>query len=37
MLITGNRTLQSALEDKARRFPDRTFLIFDEAAGSGAR
>jgi crotonobetaine/carnitine-CoA ligase len=37
MLITGNRTLRSALEDKARRFPDRIFLIFEDAAGAGAR
>src|SRR5262245_17579437 len=37
MLITANRTLKSALEDKARRFPDETFLIFEEAAGATAR
>jgi carnitine-CoA ligase len=33
MLITGTRTLTSALEDKARRFPDQPFLIFEDAAG----
>ncbi len=33
MLITGNRTLRGALEDKARRFPDRPFLVFEDAAG----
>ena len=37
MLIAGTRTLGSSLEDKARRFPDRTFLIFEDAAGSTAR
>ena len=37
MLITGNRTLRSALEDKARRFPDETFLIFEDATGVTAR
>ena len=37
MLITGARTLKSALEDKARRFPDRTFLIFEDATGGNAR
>ena len=37
MLITGTRTLRSALEDKARRFPDRPFLIFEDAAGATAR
>jgi crotonobetaine/carnitine-CoA ligase len=37
MLITGNRTLKSALEDKARRFPDETFLIFEDATGATAR
>ena len=37
MLNTGTRTLGSALEDKALRFPDRTFLIFEDAAGSTAR
>ena len=31
MLITGTRTLKSALEDKARRFPDQLFLIFEDA------
>ena len=33
MLITANRTLKSALEDKARRFPDAPFLFFEDAAG----
>ena len=37
MLITGTRTLKSALEDKARRFPDQLFLIFEDAAGGSAR
>src|SRR5262249_2931723 len=37
MLIAGARTLGSALEDKARRSPDRTFLIFEDAIGSTAR
>ena len=37
MLITGTRTLGSTLEDKARRFPDRTFLIFEDATGATAR
>ncbi len=37
MLIVGNRTLKSALEDKARRSPDRPFLVFEDAAGSQAR
>src|SRR5882672_10948860 len=37
MLIVGNRTLGSALEDKARRFPDEPFLIYEEAPGAIAR
>jgi len=37
VLITGTRTLKSALEDKAHRFPDRLFLIFEDGAGSSAR
>jgi len=37
VLITGARTLKSALEDKARRFPDRPFLIFEDTAGGSAR
>ena len=37
MLIAGTRTLGNALEDKTRRFPDRTFLIFEDAIGSTAR
>ncbi len=37
MLIVGNRTLKSALEDKARRFPDRPFLVFEDMAGSERR
>lgn len=36
MLIVGNRTLRSALEDKARRFPDRLFLFFEDSAGTRA-
>jgi crotonobetaine/carnitine-CoA ligase len=34
VLIVGTRTLGSALEDKARRFPDRTFLLHEDAAGA---
>jgi crotonobetaine/carnitine-CoA ligase len=37
VLITGTRTLKSALEDKARRFPERLFLIFEDGAGGNAR
>src|SRR3989442_4378911 len=37
MLITVTRTLKSALEDKARRFPEETFLIFEDATGATAR
>jgi crotonobetaine/carnitine-CoA ligase len=37
MLIVAARTLKSALEDKARRFPDQPFLAFEDAAGNGAR
>jgi carnitine-CoA ligase len=37
VLIVGHRTLKSALEDKARRFPDRTFLISEDSAGTEAR
>src|SRR6266542_3103548 len=37
MLIVGNHTLKSALEDKARRFPDRPFLVFEDVAGSERR
>ncbi|HEX9418456.1 MAG TPA: AMP-binding protein, partial [Methylomirabilota bacterium] len=37
MLITATRTLKGALEDKALRFPDETFLIFEDAAGATAR
>jgi crotonobetaine/carnitine-CoA ligase len=33
MLITGNRTLGALLADKARRFPDRPFLIAEAADG----
>jgi crotonobetaine/carnitine-CoA ligase len=36
MLITGTRTLKSALEDKARRFPDQPFLSFESAASEDA-
>src|SRR5438309_2209598 len=37
MLIVGTRTLGSALEDKARRFPDEPFLIFEDATGAIGR
>src|SRR5262249_3984977 len=37
MLIVGTRTLGSALEDKARRFPDESFLIHEDATGATAR
>lgn len=37
MFITGNRTLGMALEDKARRFPDQPFLIFEDPTGSTVR
>ena len=30
MTIVGNRTLKAALEDKARRFPARTLLVFED-------
>src|SRR2546428_6419038 len=32
MDIVGNRTLASALDDKARRFPDRLFVIAEDGA-----
>jgi crotonobetaine/carnitine-CoA ligase len=37
MLIVGNRTLRSALEDKARRFADEPFLVYEEATRATAR
>jgi crotonobetaine/carnitine-CoA ligase len=37
MLIVGNRTLGSALEDKALRFGDEPFLVYEEATGATAR
>jgi crotonobetaine/carnitine-CoA ligase len=37
VLIVGNRTLGSALEDKARRFADEPFLLYEEAVGATAR
>jgi len=37
MLIVGNRTLGSALEDKAGRFPDIPFLFYEGAAGDAGR
>ena len=37
MLIVGTRTLRGALEDKARRFPDDPFLIFEDASGGRER
>lgn len=33
MLITGTRTLRSALEDKARRLAGTPFLVFEDASG----
>ena len=36
MLIAGTRTLKNALEDKAGRFPDAAFLIFEDAAGAAS-
>jgi carnitine-CoA ligase len=33
MFIVGTRTLRSALEDKATRFPDAPFLLSEDAAG----
>ncbi len=36
MLIVGTRTLKIALEDKARRFPDRPFLLFEDSTGGTA-
>jgi len=33
MLIVGTRTLGTALADKAQRFPDTPFLVFEDAAG----
>ncbi len=37
MLITGNRTLKSAIEDKARRCANAPFLFFEDASGTTAR
>src|SRR5262247_233188 len=37
MLIVGTRTLKSALEDKARRFPNDPFLIFEDTDGASLR
>jgi crotonobetaine/carnitine-CoA ligase len=37
MLIVGNRTLGSALEDKALRFGDEPFLVYEGATGAAAR
>ena len=34
MLVIGNRTLGTALEDKARRLADAPFLIFEDASGA---
>jgi carnitine-CoA ligase len=36
MLIVGTRTLKSILEDKARRFPNSVFVLFEEAPGKTA-
>src|SRR5260370_41151291 len=37
MLISATRPLKGATEDKALRFRDETFLIFEDAAGATAR
>jgi len=37
MFVTGSRTLGAALEDKARRFPDRPFGIFEDSTGEITR
>ncbi|HKW92709.1 MAG TPA: AMP-binding protein [Methylomirabilota bacterium] len=37
MLIVGTRTLKSALEDKARRFPERPLLAVEDASGASIR
>jgi len=37
MLIVGTRTLKSALEDKAGRFPIDPFLIFEDTDGASLR
>jgi crotonobetaine/carnitine-CoA ligase len=34
VFIVGTRTLKSALEDKARRFPDKPFLLFEDSSGN---
>ncbi len=34
MNILGNRTLKSALEDKAHRFPAKTLLVFEDRTGA---
>ena len=36
MLIVGTRTLKTALEDKALRFPDRPFLFYEGDTGAPA-
>ena len=35
MLIIGNRTLGTALEDKVRRLADHPFLLFEDGTGPG--
>ncbi|MBI4589111.1 MAG: AMP-binding protein [Candidatus Rokubacteria bacterium] len=37
MNIVGNRTLKSALEDKARRVPAKTLVLFEDRGGSVER
>ena len=34
ILIIGRRTLGTALEDKARRFPDQAALVFEDSDGT---
>jgi len=36
MVIVGTRTLGSAIEDKAARFPDAPFLVFEDSRGGSA-
>ncbi len=35
MLIVGNRTLATALEDKVRRLGDQPFLVYEDSNGAG--
>ncbi len=34
MNLLGNRTLKAALEDKARRFPAKTLVVFEDRTGA---